>query len=82
MITISGMRFITTQVGSLWFAQCLSKDICVQAHDFETLIERMEIAIEIENDDSNIKWVPLNTKKIKISHMIKTVLPPFQFEKD
>lgn len=53
------VRVIFYQDDSLWMAQCLEHDICVQANSLGDLYGRFEVALRLEMDGENgLEHVP------------------------
>lgn len=46
------VRIIAFQEGDVWVAQCVEHDICVQGKDLPQARRRMEVALEIELEQS------------------------------
>lgn len=48
-----GLRVLVFMEEKMFIAQCLEYDICTQAHDLETLKDRMDALISIELEYAN-----------------------------
>ena len=52
------LRIIAFRDGGQWVAQCLERDVCVQASDLDTLKARMERALAVEGRGGNLDRLP------------------------
>ena len=52
------IRVVTFKEGDTWVAQCLERDIAVQAHDWDSLRGRIEVAIQAERPIERLPAAP------------------------
>ena len=58
MVDIISFRVVVFREADQWVAQCLERDVCVQAMDLDTLSSRLDVALNLEEDLESVPPAP------------------------